>query len=151
MLTKNLDVTYTMIWSLAIANIFGTGLCLMLTNQLAKIALVRIHLLTPVVIVMVFLASFQATRHYGDLISLLIFSFLGWFMKRFSWPRPPLILGLVLSNVIEDYLSISVSRYGAYWLLRPGVLVIGVLIAASLLYGIRSTRRLARGEAKDED
>jgi len=135
MLTKHLDVTYTMIWSLAIANIFGTALCLLLTNQLAKIALMKIHLLTPLVLVMVFLASFQATRHYGDLWSLVIFSLLGWFMKRFSWPRPPLILGLVLSGIIENYLFISVARYGAGWLLRPIVLIIGALIVFSLFYG----------------
>ena len=146
MLTKHLDVTYTMIWSLAIANIFGTALCLLLTNQLAKIALVRIHLLTPLVIVMVFLASFQATRHYGDLWSLIIFSLLGWFMKRFSWPRPPLILGLVLSGIIENYLFISVARYGAEWLLRPIVLIIGALIVFSLFYGFKHKGK-AGGEA----
>jgi len=146
MLTKHLDVTYTMIWSLAIANIFGTILCLLLTNQLAKIALMKIHLLTPLVLVMVFLASFQATRHYGDLWSLIIFSLLGWFMKRFSWPRPPLILGLVLSGIIENYLFISVARYGAGWLFRPIVLIIGALIVFSLFYGFKHKGK-AGGEA----
>jgi hypothetical protein len=129
MLTKDLAVTYTMIWSLAIANVFGTIMCMMLTNTLAKIAMVRINLLTPLVVVIVFLASFQATRHYGDLWSLLFFSVLGWFMKRFSWPRPPLILGLVLSGIIENYLFISISRYGAAWLGRPIVLIVLALIA----------------------
>ncbi len=145
MLTKHLDITYTMIWSIAIANIFGTGLCLLLTNQLAKIALVRIHLLVPIVVVMVVLASFQATRHYGDLLSLMFFSFLGWFMKRFGWPRPPLVLGLVLSGIIENYLFISVSRYGATWATRPIVLVIGLLIIGSLYYGFRTARAAQKG------
>ncbi len=148
MLTKHLDVTYTMIWSLAIANVFGTGLCLLLTNQLAKIALMRIHLLTPLVIVMVFLAAFQATRHYGDIWSLLCFSLLGWFMKRFSWPRPPLILGLVLSSIIENYLFISIARYGASWLLRPIVLIILGLIVFSLIYGFKHKGKQA-GEANE--
>ena len=141
MLTKHLDVTFTMIWSLAIANIFGAGLCLILTNPLAKIALVRIQLLAPIVIGIVFVASFQATAHIGDLWSLLIFSLLGWFMKRFSWPRPPVILGLVLSTIIENYLYISVSRYGLSWLLRPIVIGIAILIAISLFYGFRSAAR----------
>lgn len=145
MLTKHLDITYTMIWSIAIANIFGTGLCLLLTNQLAKIALVRIHLLVPIVVVMVVLASFQATRHYGDLLSLMFFSFLGWFMKRFGWPRPPLILGLVLSGIIENYLFISISRYGATWTTRPIVLIIGLLIIGSLYYGFRTARAAQKG------
>jgi len=141
MLTKDLAVTYTMIWSLAIANIFGTVACMLLTNTLAKIAMVRINLLTPLVVVIVVLASFQATRHWGDLWSLLFFSLLGWFMKRFSWPRPPLILGLVLSGIIENYLFISISRYGATWMLRPIVMIVMVLIAVSLYYGIRNARK----------
>ena len=141
MLTKDLAVTYTMIWSLAIANVFGTILCILLTNSLAKIAIVRINLLTPLVVVIVFLASFQATRHYGDLWALLFFSLLGWFMKRFSWPRPPLILGLVLSGISENYLFISISRYGAMWLARPIVVIVLVLIGASLYYGIRNSRK----------
>jgi len=148
MLTKHLDVTFTMIWSLAIANIFGAGLCLIFTNPLAKIALVRIQLLAPIVIGIVFVASFQATAHIGDLWSLLIFSLMGWFMKRFSWPRPPVILGLVLSTIIENYLYISVSRYGLSWLLRPIVIGIAILIAISLFYGFRSAARHRRARNK---
>ena len=56
-------------------------------------------------------------------------------MKRFGWPRPPLILGLVLSSVLENYFFISASHFGASWLVRPIVLVIGALIVASLIYG----------------
>jgi hypothetical protein len=67
-------------------------------------------------------------------------------MKRFSWPRPPLILGLVLSGIIENYLFISVARYGAEWLLRPIVLIIGALIVFSLFYGFKHKGK-AGGEA----
>ena len=147
MLTKHLDVTYTMVWSIAIANIFGTGLCLLLTNHLARLANVRVHLLAPLVIVVVFLAAFQAKRHFGDLFLLLSFGVLGWLMKRFGWPRPPLILGLVLSSVLENYFFIAASHYGVSWLWRPIVLVIGALIVTSLVYGQRWTRT---GMAADE-
>jgi TctA family transporter len=147
MLTKHLDITYTMIWSLAIANIMGTCICLAFTNSLAKVAQIRIHLLAPLVVAVVFLASFQASVHYGDLWSLLFFSLVGWFMKRFGWPRPPIILGLVLSKLVENYLFISVSRYGAEWTLRPIVIIIAILTALSLYYGFRMT---ARSEEKSE-
>ena len=147
MLTKHLDVTFTMIWSLVIANIFGTGICLLFTNALARIALIRIHLIAPIVIGIVFVASFQATSHYGDLWSLLIFGLLGWFMKRFSWPRPPVILGLVLSKIIENYLFISVTRYGWTWLARPIVIGIGVLIIVSLYFGFRGALKRNKSDS----
>ncbi len=148
MLTKHLDVTFTMIWSLGIANIFGTSLCLLFTNHLARIALVRIQLIAPLVIGIVFVASFQATSNYGDLWSLLAFSLLGWFMKRFSWPRPPVVLGLVLSSIIENYLFISVTRYGWGWLGRPIVIGIAVLIAVSLFFGFRSAAKEAAAKRR---
>jgi TctA family transporter len=149
MLTKHLDVTFTMIWSLVIANIFGTTLCLLFTNPLARIALVRIQLIAPLVIGIVFVASFQATSNYGDIWSLLVFSLLGWFMKRFSWPRPPIILGLVLSSIIENYLFISVTRYGWGWIGRPIVIGIAVVIAVSLFFGFRSAAKEAIAKRRE--
>jgi TctA family transporter len=140
MLTKNLDITYTMIWSLALANVLGTAICLAFTAQLAKVAMIRIHLLAPLVISFVFLAAFQATSNVGDLITLVAFGVLGWFMKRFGWPRPPLILGVVLSGVIETYLFISLRRYGFEWMTRPFVLGIAGLIVFSVYFGIRRSR-----------
>jgi TctA family transporter len=141
MITTNLDLTYTMIWSLALANIFGTGICLALTPVLAQVARARIQIVAPLVIMVVFLAAFQASVQFGDLISLMFFSVLGWFMKRFAWPRPPVVLGLVLSKIIENYLFISVGAYGISWLGRPFVLVIMLLAIISLVFGIRQTRR----------
>jgi len=147
MLSTHLDVTFTLVWSIAIANIFGTALCLLSTNLLAKVSLVRIHLLAPLITAMVFLAAYQSSRNYGDLWSLLFFSVLGWFMKRFGWPRPPIILGLVLSKIIENNLNITVTRYGAAWLSRPIVIAIVLLTLGSLVYGFRTQRGKVRGGA----
>ena len=38
MVTKKLDVTYTMVWSVAVANIIGAGICFTFADQLAKLA-----------------------------------------------------------------------------------------------------------------
>ena len=122
-----------------------------MTNTLAKIALVRIQLVAPIVIGIVFVAAFQATSNYGDLWSLLLFSLIGWFMKRFSWPRPPVILGLVLSSIIENYLFISTTRYGWTWMSRPIVIGIAVLIAISLFFGFRSAARKKKPDYSDRD
>jgi TctA family transporter len=147
MLTEHLDVTYTLVWSLAIANIFGAGLMLILTKQLAKLAYVRINRVAPMVLVVLFLASFQATADMGDLLTLCVFGVLGWNMKRFGWPRPPLILGLVLSQTLENNLFISSAIFGTAWMLRPIVIVIWILIIASLVYGFHSSRKAQKETA----
>ena len=51
MLTKNLAVTYSMVWSIAIANILGSGLCYIFSSQFARIASLRYSLILPVVLV----------------------------------------------------------------------------------------------------
>ncbi len=139
MLTKRLDITYTLVWSVAIANIIGAGICFLFANQLAKIALVRIGILAPLVLAITFIGAFQGSRQWGDIYALLIFGFVGWIMKRLRWPRPPLILGFVLGGLIERYMFISVELFGARWLLQP---VVAFMFAVSL-YGI--LRPIVRG------
>ena len=116
MLTKNLDVTYTLVWSVAIANILGAGICFAFANQLAKVALIRIGILAPVVLAVTYVGAFQGSRQWGDIYALLIFGLIGWVMKRLRWPRPPLILGFVLGGLVERYMFISIERYGVDWL-----------------------------------
>jgi TctA family transporter len=132
MLTKRLDVTYTLVWSVAIANIVGGGICFLFANQLAKIALVRIGILAPMVIAITYISAYQGSSSWGDIYALLIFGLLGWIMKRLRWPRPPLILGFVLGKLVERYMFISVERYGADFLLHPFVLA----MLALTLFGI---------------
>lgn len=141
MLTEHLDVTYTMVWSVAIANIIGAGLCFAFAGELAKIATIRSGILVPVVLAIVFLGAFQGQQSWVDLYVLIIFGTLGWLMKRLRWPRPPLVLGFVLGGLIERYLFISISRWEFDWLLRPIVVIILAITVLSLLLPIVSRLR----------
>jgi TctA family transporter len=133
MLTKHLDITYSMVWSIAIANILGSGLCFAFSGQLAKIATLRYTLFMPGVLSLIYIGAFEASRNWGDVFSLMFFGMLGWAMKHFRWPRPPLVLGFILGDVIERYMFISIERYGISWMLRPVVVVMFILAGMSLL------------------
>ncbi|MEK9677475.1 MAG: tripartite tricarboxylate transporter permease [Rhodospirillaceae bacterium] len=133
MLTSQLDITYTLVWSVALANIIGAGLCFLFANQLAKIALIRSGILVPVVLAVTFIGAFQGSRDWGDIYALLIFGALGWIMKQKGWPRPPLVLGFVLGALMENYMFISVNRFGAEWMLRPVVLIVFALTLFGVL------------------
>jgi len=142
MLTKNLSITYSMVWSVALANILGAGLCYAFSPQFAKIATLRYTLILPAVLGIVYIGAFEASRQWGDLITLLFFGVVGWIMKQAKWPRPPLILGVVLGDTIERYMFISIERYGMSWLLRPVVAVLFLMaivgLGRPLLSDIRS-------------
>src|SRR4051812_12919812 len=127
MLTKNLSITYSMVWSVALANILGAGLCYAFSGQFAKLATLRYTLMLPAILSLLFIGAYQGSRNWGDLYALLIFGLIGWTMKQLKWPRPPLILGLVLGHLIERYLFISVTRYGMDWIERPFVIALFVM------------------------
>jgi TctA family transporter len=142
MLTKNLSITYAMVWSVALANVLGAGACYAFSPQFAKLATLRYTLILPAVLGIIYIGAFEATRQWGDLFTLLFFGLVGWIMKQFKWPRPPLILGVVLGDTIERYLFISIERYGLSWMLRPIVMLLFALailgIVRPLLQDVRS-------------
>ena len=148
MLHKNLDITYTMVWSVALANILGAGLCYAFSPQFAKLATLRYTLILPAVMGVVYIGAFEANRSWGDLVALLAFGLLGWLMKQNKWPRPPLVLGLVLGDSIERYMFISVERYGFTWLWRPvvaGLLILALIgLVRPLIQDIRRQGGLAK-------
>jgi len=133
MLTKHLDITYTMTIGLAIANIIGAGVCFLFAPHLARIAMVPIGFLAPVVLAVTFIGAFQGEHHWGDLVALLAAGALGYVMRLLHWPRPPLLLGFVLGALIERYMATSVQIFGAGFLTRPVVVVMLVLTVWGIL------------------
>lgn len=138
MLTTHLTVTFSMAWTLILANIITVAASIAFIKHLAKITYVRGSLLIPFIVLLAFLGSYTTNNSVGDLLVTLFFGTLGYFMVLHGWPRAPLVLGLVLGKIAENYLFISVSRYGASFLLRPIVLV---LLALSVLAAVYPTIR----------
>jgi TctA family transporter len=148
MLTKHLSITFSMVWTLAIANIITVLLCLTVLDQIAKVTNVRGGLIIPFILLLVFVGSYTANRQLADLLVTLIFGAISYFMVLFGWPRPPFVLGFVLGKVIETYLFISVARYGFSWLTHPIVILLIILMAFVIAYPyIQNRRRHSRGAA----
>jgi len=147
MLTKHLAVTFSMVWTLVIANIVTVIACFALLNHLSRLTTVRGHLLIPVILVLVFIGSYTSNNHYGDLVVTLLFGGIGYLMVLAGWPRAPFVLGLVLGKIAENYLYISTARYEAAWLTRPVVLALMAIAVAVILYPLFQARRKAAARA----
>lgn len=139
MVTKNIDLTYTIIWSLAIANVLGAGLSLFLAGPISKLTQIKFSLLAPFMIMVISFAAFQATKDMLDLWMLLFFGLIGIFMKRFGWSRPAFLIGFVLATQAESYLNMSVQFYGWEMFLRPGVIIILILSLISVYFSRKGT------------
>jgi TctA family transporter len=146
MVKKNADVIYSVVWLQGIAGIVGTLVGFILAAQLAKLAEVRYTFMVPIMFIFILMGAFSVNRDPVDLLVVVAFGVLGYFMRRFAYPRPAMILGLVLGDLMEKYLYRSVASYGFSWLARPAVIVL--LIIATLSFGLTVRSRL-RSSRKD--
>lgn len=149
MVTTDLDITLSVIWTLALANVIATLACFGLSNYISRISLIPARKLVPFLLVVMIFAAYQASRSWGDIIAFLLIGLLAWVMKQLGWPRAPLIIGFVLATATERYLYISIGRYGMEWITRPGVLVLAALIVGLIAFGtVRSSRKAIRQESR---
>ncbi len=147
---ERLDLTYAIIWSLAIANVMGTALCFTTSPLIARLTTIRFGLIAPVMVVVVCFGAFNTSRDIADLYLLLAVGVLGLFMRRFGWPRPPFVVGFVLAQPMETYLYQAVQFYGSSFLTRPGVLIIAAIIVVFIILGARQRRLADREDESDK-
>ncbi|MPZ61694.1 MAG: hypothetical protein GEU93_10440 [Propionibacteriales bacterium] len=142
MLNDDLPLVVSTVWTLTLANVLATLVCLGASMYVVKLTQVPAQKLAPFVLVIIVVAAYQSSRHWGDILTLLVLGTIGWIMKQLNWPRAPLLVGFVLSVPAERYLWTSTATFGASWLTDPLVIVIGVVIAIVLLSGTMLQRKM---------
>jgi len=157
MLTDDLNVTYAIVWMLALANVLGTILCIALSNPIARLTNIRFVLIAPFVFMIVSFAAFQSGQNLLDLAALMGIGLIGILLRRFDWSRPAFLIGFVLAKPVEQYSNnayqISTFRMdqGLHavmdYLLSPIVWVLIVITLISVVIGIRQAKNIqAEGE-----
>ena len=139
MVGSNLEVTYTIIWSLALANVIGTAVCFLISGQLAKIATIRFVYIAPILLAVILFGAFQSSRQWGDLWILFVVGIFGIYMKRFGYSRPAFMIGFVLSGYIEKLMYQTMQVYTPEKLFsRPLIWALIIANIVSLFFGLRS-------------
>jgi hypothetical protein len=148
LVTDRVDLVYVIIWSIALANVFGALICVALARPIASLTAAPYALIAPFMITLIYFAAFQTSRNWGDLVFLSLLGLLGVFMKRFGWSRAALLIGFVLSPSLENSVSRTVQIYGIDIFLRPTALVILAVAAVSIWMIWRSRKSASMGEAE---
>jgi len=152
MVRNNLDLTYTIVWSLALANVVGAGLCIVLSNPIARLTTIRFTLVAPFLFMVIAFAAFQSKQSLGDLVALMGVGVLGIFLRRFDWSRPAFLIGFVLSSQAEAFANMANQIAGARfrrsyeagfdYIFSPITIAILVLTVISIVIGIRQGRHI---------
>jgi TctA family transporter len=72
----HLALTFSFVWINVISNIITVGICFLILNQLVKVTYVRGNLLTPFILLLIYLGAFAEKNTFEDLI--LVLFLLGW-------------------------------------------------------------------------
>src|ERR1041385_562690 len=144
MVKKNPEIIYSIVWLQGISGIIGTLIGFGLAAQLAKLAEVRYSFMVPIMFIFILMGAFSVNRDPADLIVVVAFGLLGYFMRRYGYPRPAMILGLVLGDLMEKYLYRSVASSGFTWLGRPAVLALLAMAGTSLGLTLRGRMKARR-------
>ena len=96
------DVTILFVITLAVGNFIVTMIGILMTGQLAKLTRIPYPLIGGVFIPISILAAVINMTSYLAIPIILAFAGIGIIMKLFQWPRPPLLLGIILGPIIEE-------------------------------------------------
>ena len=114
LITNDLAVTYTVVWSLALANVFGAGLCIALSGGIARLTTIRFTLLAPDWSRPAFLIGFVLSDQAEN------FSFQAYqvTMSKFRFG----------------------TDVGLEYLFSPIVIVLAIVIVISIVVGVRQSK-----------
>ncbi|WP_214110829.1 tripartite tricarboxylate transporter permease [Acrocarpospora catenulata] len=146
MLTDHIDVTFSMVWTMVVANIITVILCLLMLRWIVAITRVKVPRLIPFLLLFIALGAYTASNSWYDLVLMLVIGGVAMIATAWGWPLPPLLLGLVLGKMLEGnfFLAYQLSDQTYDWFGRPLVLVMIVLLALAILAPVVKKRLFNR-------
>ncbi|MDP2646078.1 MAG: tripartite tricarboxylate transporter permease [Desulfobacterales bacterium] len=132
MLTDNLELSFTMLFGIAVANLIACIVCLVFAPFATKITTVHPDYLFPVILVLGLTGAFASGVQILNLAVVVLFAVIGFFMNRFEYSKPALLLGFVLGMLFEHYFWHALHLQGPLFFTRPVSLMI--IFAVVLLF-----------------
>ena len=142
--TTQAAAVYTIIAGMIVANVAMIGLGFLAALCFATLMKVPAPILDTFIVVFCFLGAFALRNDMADVWLTMLFGVLGFFMRRWGLPVPPLVMGVILGPMAEGYFLTSMVSSGndpSVFLTRP---VSAVLLALSVLIVVWPLLRTAR-------
>ena len=88
--------------SLLIANVFLYVWGMTGIRAFSKIVEIPKPYIIPIIVVLTFVGGYSIQNNITDIYWMIAFGILGYFMKRYDYPVAPLVLGVILTPIIDE-------------------------------------------------
>ena len=131
--TEQVNSVYQIFGSMFAANIMFLLMGLYAAKIFARISLVPINLLWPIVFALSVIGAYALNSSLLDIWIVLIFGVIGFFARRFGFAVAPIAVGLILGKMVEVNLQNSLKIFnGEWWQIFTQPLAVFFLILAFL-------------------
>jgi len=131
--TEQVYSVYQIFGSMLAANIMFLLMGLYAAKLFARISLIPISLLWPIVFALSVIGAYALNSSLLDIWIVLIFGVVGFFARRFGFAVAPIAVGLILGKMVEVNLQNSLKIFnGEWWQILTQPLAVFFLILAFL-------------------
>ncbi|MFL2547332.1 MAG: tripartite tricarboxylate transporter permease [Candidatus Rariloculaceae bacterium] len=148
MLISGLDLVFSMVWIIVFANILTTLIGLTISSRLARLPALSPNILIPLVLSVCFFGAFATRGLVADVVVVGVFGGIGYLMDKYDYSRANLVIAMVLAEMIERNLHISLGLYGPDFIFTRAItLVMFVFIVITTALPFYRRYKAARTEA----
>ncbi|WP_134700794.1 tripartite tricarboxylate transporter permease [Ammoniphilus sp. YIM 78166] len=134
--TTHADITYSVIFGFIIANILMGIVGLLGAKYFVKVSVVSDAILAPIIITLCVVGSYAINNNVFDIWVMIIFGFIGYFIRKTGFHPAPIILGMVLGPIAERGFRQSVLMAKGdllgFYFSRPITVVLMILVLIAL-------------------
>ncbi len=113
--TEQVGTVYQIFGAMLLANIMFLGMGLYAAKFFARISLVPMSILWPVVFALSVIGAYALSSSLLDVWIVLIFGVIGFFARRHGFAVAPIAVGLILGEMVETNLQNSLKMFEGEW------------------------------------
>ncbi len=142
--TRQPEQVYTLFAGMILANVLMIGLGFLAAVAFAALMRVPAFLLNTLIVVFCFIGAFALRNDMADVWLTMLFGVLGFVMRRWDLPVPPMVMGIILGPMAEQYFLTAMVSHGndlTIFVTRPvSAVALGLAAAAVAWAAWRSAK-----------
>jgi len=142
--TRQPELVYTIFAGMILANVVMIALGFLAALSFAMLMKVPAAILNTFIVVFCFLGAYALRNDMADAWLTMLFGVLGFFMRRYDLPIPPLVMGVILGPMAEQYFLTSMVSNGndlTVFVTRPVSAVVLLLSALMVVWAVLKSSR----------